>query len=324
VGFVANTLARSAVGERRAQVSGIANPESWLQNIFGGELTAAGKRVTAGSALTLSAVFAAVRLLSFSVAVLPLPLYRRQGRGKERVTGHPVYRLLNQRPNAWQTAFEFRAMLQAHLCLRGNAFAEIRTTRAGSITDLVPLHPDRVTVLLTPEELPVYEYQSRQGAVRRLAREDVMHLRGLSLDGFLGISVVSAAAEGLGLSMAAEEHAARFYSNDASPSGVLTHPGKLTKEGKERLRDGWSARHQGSGNAHKTALLEEGVKWEAIGISQKDQQFLEQRQFQLGEVARWFNVPPHMIGDLLRSTNNNIEQQGLDFVRYSLQPWLET
>lgn len=325
MGLLADRLAPARFGERRS-TSGLAAPSDWLVALLGGGSTsAAGKRVTEGTALTVSAVFAAVRLLSFSVASLPLPLYRRLPRGKEKLTTHPLHRLLNYTPNRWQTALEFRAMCEAHLCLRGNAYVEIETTRGGRITALIPRHPDRIEVKVTPDERGLaYVHRPRQGPERPLAQEQVMHLRGLTTDGWCGLSVLAAARETLGLSMAAEEHAGRFYANDASPGGILSHPQRLSEEAKKKLRSQWGARHQGSPNAHKVAVLEEGMTWTAVGIAQKDQQFLEQRQFQVADVARWFNVPPHMIGELSRSTNNNIEQQSEEFVRYSLQPWLET
>jgi HK97 family phage portal protein len=315
--------------ERRAHPTGSpANPPGWLMNFFGGGQSASGQWVTTDSAMTVSAVFAAVKLIADSVSTLPLNVYeRRTDRGKDLLPTHPVARLLDDQPNAWQTAVDFRATMQAFVELRGNAYAKKLIDGRGVVTALLPLHPDRVRVLLAPDGTLWYHWTPLYpggitGEPETLHQDEVLHRRGLSLDGYLGMSTIAYAREAIGASRAAEEYGARFFANSAQPSGALTFPKKLSKEGYERVRDAWAAKHGGSGNAHRPAILEDGMQWQQMQLTNADSQFLESRKFSVTDIARWFGVPPHMIADLDRSTNNNIEQQSLELVIYSLRPRL--
>jgi HK97 family phage portal protein len=315
--------------ERRSLTSGTANPRSWLLELLGaGARTASGRHVTADSALLLSAVFDAVRLVAESCATIPLRVYReRPDRGKDALPDHQVARLLDDQPNPWQTAVDFRAMMQAHVELRGNAYAKKVTTRGGAITALVPMHPDRVTVRQAPDGsfwyrwAPVYP-GGVVGEPETLHQDEVLHRRNFGTDGFLGLSTIALARESIGLGLSAEEYAARFFENNAQPGGILEAPGKLTEKAFDRLRESFARRHEGPGNAHRFALLEGGLTWKQVGLANTDSQLLESRQFQIEDIARWFHVPPHMIGHLERATNNNIEQQSLEFVTYSVRPRL--
>lgn len=286
--------------------------------------SATGLTVNAETAMRNTAVYACVKVLSESIAMLPLILYKRlPNGGKERDTEHPLYRLLHDEPNRWMTSFEFREMLMGHCLLRGNGYARIVYSNAGIPIELVPLHPTRVTPMLKSNGDLYYQYISKTGGTMTIAGEEMFHLRGMSSDGLVGSSAIQFTKEAIGLALATEEYGARLFGSNARPSGILTHPGKIDENAAKRLKDSWRAAHSGLGNSHNTAILEEGMKWEQVGMSSEDAQFLETRKFQLEEIARIFRVPPHMIGDLSRSTFSNIEHQSIEFVVHTLLPWVK-
>lgn len=269
-----------------------------------------------------SAVYACVRILAETLAQVPLIIYRRRADGgRERAESHPLWDVLHNLPNPAQTSFNFREMLQGHLALRGNAYAFIVPGVRGFADSLVPIHPDRVS----PERLPTgrlrYRVRGDDGVARPFAQDEVFHVAGLGFDGLRGQSPIEWVRESVGLALAAEAYGARFFGNDARPGGVLTHPGKLGPEGRANLKGSWEEAHRGVANAHRVAILEEGLKWEAIGMTSRDAQFLELRKFQVGDVARVFRVQPHKIGDLDKATFSNIEQQSIEFVQDTMMPW---
>lgn len=306
--------------ERR---STLANPEKWLIDWFsGGGKAASGVTVNETTALNATAVFSAVDILSRTLASLPLPVYHRlQGGGKERATDHPLYVLLHDLPNPEMTSFELRQALMGHLALWGNAFAEIERDNGGRVIGLWPLRPDRMQVRRDERGLR-YEYSLSSGSGVVLRQRNVMHIRGLSSDGIVGYSPIRLAREAIGLSLATEEFGARFFGNGSRPGGVLQHPGKLSEDASKRLKKSWEEMHQGLTQAHRVAILEEGMTWQQVGIPPEDAQFLETRKFQVTEIARIFHVPPHMLADLERSTFSNIEHQGIEFVVHTMRPWL--
>lgn len=315
----------SSAVERRASPenpsTSLANPAGWLTGWFGGGPTKAGTQVNESNSLSLSGVWAGVRLLSSALAMTPLVAYERVDRGKERRPQHPAYRLLHERPNPEMTPYTFKETIQAHAVLWGGGFAEIERNHAGVPIGLWPLLPDRTF----PERrggLKVYRVRVEENQDIYLASNRVMHIPGLSWDGVLGYNLVKIARESLGLAKAVEEDAARFFGNGSQVSGVLSTEGSLNDKQRSNVKESWDQMHTGLSNRHRTALLEAGLKWQQIGIDPKEAQNLESRQFSVSEVARWLGVPPHMIGDLSRSTNNNIEEQGLEFLRYALNRWL--
>lgn len=289
---------------------------------------ASGKYVTAKSAMQITAVYACVRILSESVAGLPLHLYRHTPTGgKEKADDDPLYFLLHDEPNTEMTSFVFRETLMTHLLLWGNAYAQIVRNQRGSIIGLYPLMPDRMTVDRDESGKLFYDYQlltdEREGAKNttvRLMPDEVLHIPGLGFDGIKGYSPIAMAKNALGISLACDEYGAKFFSNGAAPSGVLEHPGVVKDP--DRVRESWNKTYGGSGNAHRVAVLEEGMKYTPISIAPNDAQFLETRKFQIDEIARIYRVPPHMVGDLEKSSFSNIEQQSLEFVKYTLAPWL--
>lgn len=312
----------SKLFSRRA---GIANPQQWLVDYFsGGTKSATGITVTPDTALQASAVYACVRVLAETIASLPLHVYRGLPVGKERATDHYLYPLLHNAPNPEMTSFEFRETLIGHLCLRGNAYAEKVFDRAGRVKELWPLSPDAVAVERYKETKQlVYIITVPRGAGQvALGVDRILHIRGLSGNGIVGYSPIKLAKEPIGLSLATEEYGARFFGNASRPSGVLEHPGKLGKDAADRLKKSWEEMHRGLSNAHRVAILEEGLKWNQIGMSQEDAQYLQTRQYQVVDIARIFRVPPHMIAELTRATFSNIEQQSIDFVVNTIRPWL--
>ena len=284
-----------------------------------------GLRVSPDASLRLSAVYACVRILSETMASLPIVLYRkRPDGGKDRVTDHWLYPLLCRRPNRYQNPFEWREMLQGHLALRGNAYNQIITNPRGEIIELVPIHPDRVRVELLRSGQFRYRVTDRFGDETILPRGDVWHLRGLSSDGLLGMSPIELARESLGMALAAQEYGARFFANDAKPTGGwIEFPGSFKDaEAKKIFRESYQQAQSGS-NRGKVLVLENGMKFHEVGVTNKDAQFLELRKFQITDIARLFRVPPHMIADLDRATFSNIEQQSLEFVMHTMTPWAE-
>lgn len=307
-------------------------PQNYLSgssyNVLFGRTTS-GKNVDERSAMQVTTVYACVRILAEAVAGLPLHTYRYlSGGAKEKALDHPLYYLLHDEPNPEMMSFVFRETLMSHLLLWGNAYAQIIRNGKGQITALYHLMPNRMTVDRTSNGKIYYTYLvndsdnptlKAQGQVY-LRKEDIFHIPGLGYDGLVGYSPISMAKNAIGMALATEEYGAKFFENGASPSGVLEHPGTIKDP--ERLRESWNSLFKGSGNSHKVAVLEEGLSFKPIAISPNEAQFLETRKFQIDEIARIFRVPPHMVGDLEKSSFSNIEQQSLEFLKYTLDPWV--
>jgi len=281
--------------------------------------TASGKRVNEHTAMTVTAVYACIRILSEAIASLPLHVYRhRADGGKERCIDHPLYYLLHDEVSSELTSFLFRETMMAHLLLWGNAYAQIIRDGRGQVVSLHPLLPNKMTVDRNEAGRLVYLYL-KDGQQVPLRREDVLHIPGLGFDGMVGYSPIAMAKNSVGLALATEEFGSTFFSNGANPGGVLESPGVISDP--ERLKASWHSQFS-KGNAHSIAVLEEGLKFHTIGIAPEAAQFLETRKFQLVEIARIFRVPPSMIGDLDRATFSNIEHLSLDFVKFTLGPWV--
>lgn len=293
-----------------------------LAAIFGmGPTSYTGVAVNDDTAMTYSAVFAAIRLLSWSTAMLPLLTYRRQERGKVRAEDHPLYPLLKEQANPEMTAFDFRSTLMSHAVGRGNGYAEIEWSKAGEPLALWPLNPAKMTPERVNGQLR-YLYQLPDGTTANLPAWRIHHVRGLSGNGVVGYSPVRLAMQAIGLGLATEEFGSRFFGNGARPGLIVKHPGQLSDTAFKNLQKSFNAEHQGLSNSHRIKILEEGMDIETVGVPPEEAQFLETRKFQVTEIARWFNVPPHMIADMSGATFSNIEEQGVEFVTYSLGPWL--
>lgn len=294
--------------------------------LFGGSTS--GKSVNERSAMQMTAVYACVRILSEAIAGLPLHLYRYDKDGsKKKAIDHTLYTLLHDEPNPEMTSFVFRETLMTHLLLWGNAYAQIIRNGKGEVIALYPLMPNHMEVDRAPDGRIYYKYtrdssEANAGKDARviLTSDDVLHIPGLGFDGLVGYSPIAMAKNAIGMAIACEEYGAKFFANGAAPSGVLEHPGTLKDPA--RVRDSWNAAYGGSANSHKVAVLEEGMKYTPISISPNEAQFLETRKFQINEIARIFRVPPHMVGDLEKATFSNIENETLNFVKYTLDPWV--
>ena len=290
--------------------------------------TSSGKSVNERSSLQMTAVYSCLRILSEAVAGLPLHVYRyNNAGGKEKAIDHPLYRLLHDEPNTEMTAFAFRETLMSHLLLWGNAYAQIIRNGRGEVIGLYPLMPNKMKVDRDSKGNIYYTYSRTQDDTKLskpgevvLSPHEVLHIPGLGFDGIIGYSPIAMAKNAVGMAIACEEYGAKFFANGAAPGGVVEHPG-IVKD-PERVRQSWNSVYQGSGNSHKVAVLEEGMKYTPIGISPEQAQFLETRKFQINEIARIFRVPPHMVGDLEKSSFSNIEQQSMEFVKYTLDPWV--
>ena len=290
--------------------------------------TTSGNSVTQRSSMQLTAVYACVRVLSEGVASLPLVTYKEKKDGtKVRAVDHPLYYLLHDEPNPEMTSFSFRETLMMHLLLYGNAFAQIIRNGKGDVVALYPLMPDRMKVDRDEHGHIYYEYMKQQDEAATmktgtviLKPEDVLHIPGLGFDGLVGYSPIAMAKNAIGMASACEEYGASFFANGASPGAVLEHPGVLKDP--EKVRTAWQEAYGGPHKANRVAVLEEGMKFTPISINPQDAQFLETRKFQIEEIARIFRVPLHIIGDLDHATFSNIEEQSLEYVQYTLQPWL--
>ena len=294
------------------------DPGGWFSFLFGA--TSAGKIVNEMTAMQTSAVYACVRVLSEAIASLPLHVYERDANGGKRINvKHPLYRLLHDEPNSEMTSFAWRESIMAHILVYGNGFSQIIRDGRGYPIALYPLLPDKMTVERLDNGKLVYDYHTENGTIR-LNRENVLHIPGLGFDGLVGYSPIAMAKNAIGMALAIEEYGAKFFANGANPGGVLEHPSTVKDIG--RVRESWNAGFQGTSNAHKLAILEEGMQFKQISIPPEQAQFLQTRKYQIGEIARIFRVPPHMVGDLDKSSFSNIEQQSLEFLMFTLNPWI--
>lgn len=291
--------------------------------------TTSGKIVNERTAMQTTAVYACVRILSEAIASLPLHVYSyKEDGGKKMEIEHPLYKVLHDEPNPEMTSFTFREVLMTHLLIYGNAYAQIVRDGAGRVLALYPLLPDCMDIE-RDENGKLYYIYTRQSDDNPnfkdngqiiLEYEDVLHIPGLSHNGITGLSPIALARNTVGMTIAADEYGSAFFKNGANPGGVLEHPGVLKNP--DKVRESWNSVYQGSGNAHRVAVLEEGMHFNAITLKPEEMQFLETRKFQLDEIARLYRIPPHMIGDLEHATFSNIENQSLEFVKYTLDPWV--
>lgn len=288
-----------------------------------------GERVDEKSAMQISAVYACVRLLAETVAGLPLHLYRytENGTGKERAPDHPLYKILYRQPNPEMTSFTFRETMMTHLLLWGNAYAQIIRDGKNTVLGLYPLLPENVEVDRDEAGNIFYIYHAYTDEVPGEKNQDIyfradeiFHVPGLGFNGLVGFSPIAMMKNSLGTTLAVEKYGASFFKNGAQPSGVLEHPGVLKDP--KKIRDNWTAVYGGTNNAHRVAVLEEGMAYKPISLPPEDSQFLSTRQFGVEEICRIFRVPPHMVQDLAHATYSNIEHQSIDFVVHTMTPWL--
>lgn len=279
-----------------------------------------GKAVNPKNAVQVSTVYACVRVIAETIASLPVGVYEATENGSQKSTQHPLYRLLHDEPNPEMSSFIWRETMLSHLLLWGNSYSQIIRSGKTDILGLYPLLPDRMEVDRDASGRLTYTYTTTEGGAVHLNPEDVLHIPGLGFDGIMGYSPIALEKNAIGLGIAAEEYGSKFFQNGARPSGILTHPN--TVRDPKRLRESWNATYGGSSNGAKVAILEENMSFTPISLPNNEAQFLETRKFQVEEICRIFRVPPHLIGDLSRSTFANIEHQSIDFAMHTIRPWL--
>lgn len=299
-----------------------ANPAAWFLDLFGSSTSSSGVKVGPETAQQSSAVFACVQVRSQDIAKLPIILYQRMPDGsRRRATEHPLYNLIGARPNSRQTSFEWREMKQALLDLRGNAYSRIIRDYRNRPVELIPLQDEWVTAMMAPDGTPFYEVRMYgRGDKERLAATDILHLRGRSDDGFVGKSCIHRARDVVGLDLAASTHAAKLYANGAAPGGVITGVGKVGKDGRTLIKKEWDEDLRGVEKNGSVAVLAEGMKYEAVGMTNVDAEFVNNRKLSRSEIAAIFRVPAHKIGIMDNATFSNIEHQSLEYVTDTLMP----
>lgn len=309
---------KQAIGYLKAL--GLNDPKAWSSSIWNlAGTSVAGETVTEETALTNSAVYNAVSLISGTIGALPLHLMQKKGDKKRIADERTVYSVLHDSPNPFMTAMAFREAIMAHVLLWGNGYAEIVRNGYGEVVELWPITPNRVSIGMESGKVYYTINMGNQPDVI-LPREKVLHIPGLGFDGFQGYSVVAMARKSFGLGMAMESYGAKYYENGTHPGVIVSHPGTLKDPAK--LRDALTSAYYGLGQSNRLMLLEEAMKIERVTIPNADGQYLESRQFAVTEVARWFNLPPHKIKDLTKSSFNNIESEQISFVTDSILPWL--
>jgi HK97 family phage portal protein len=279
-----------------------------------------GVSISSSNALQITTVYQCVKVIAESIGMLPLNVMVETATGKEKAVNHPAHRLLSIAPNDYQTAQEWKEMVAAHLCLRGNHYSYINRVN-GKAVELLPLNPAAVTAKLNDDYSVEYRVTFVNNTTSTLQQSEILHIKGFSIDGVNGVCPISQARHSLGLARATEQHGSSLFKNGANPFGGFKTNDKLTDEQYNRLKDSVSD-YQGSKNSFKPLILEGGLDWVQVSITPEAAQFLETRKYQRSEIAGIFRVPPHMIGDLEKATFSNIESQGLEFVTHSLMPYL--
>ena len=298
----------------------LSKPESWFLNFLGLDETKAGANVNEWTALQCSAVFSCIRIIAETVATVPLHYYRRLDRGKERAYDQPLYDILHNQANPEISAYIFREMLQGHLASWGNAYAEIQRNKHGEVIALWPLRPDKTRPKRNKNGKIFYEIEIK-GKGYILPKNRVLHIPAFGFDGLVGYNPIYLARESIGMALATEEYGGRLFKNDARPGGYLKHPAKLSPQAQKNLINSWEERHKGLENKHRVAVLEEGMEFQTVGIPPQESQFLQTRKFQIIEIARWYRMQLHKLGELDRATWNNMEQQAIEFVTDTMFPW---
>jgi len=298
--------------------STFAQPTSWLSTAFGGTATASGQVVTVDSSLREPAVFACVRVISEDVASLPCKIYQKGSDGdREQISSHPVARLFQVAPNPEMSVFSYVETMQQHLLLYGNAYSEIERNGIGDPIALWILKPSLMRIKIVDGAV-IYEYDNRMS----FESDKILHIRGMSSDGILGLSPIQYMRETIGGLSAMSKAGNKFFANASRPSGVLSHPAKLSEDAAKRLRQGWDGMYSGlSDNIGRTAILEEGMRFDSMSIPHSDAQWIEAKAFALQDIARIYRIPPHMIGDLSRSSFSNIESQQISYMQQTVMPW---
>lgn len=299
--------------------------ENLMRSVYGGSTSATGITVNTDSAMRVGAVYTCVLVLSQSVAQLPLHEYEKSSTSKSKATNHYLYDLVHDQPNEWMTSYEMKQLVMVHLLLRGNSiWLKAKVPGQRKIRELIPFHPNLIQGIQQDSKYRLSYKVKRPNSteIDTIPGDRVVHFRGLSMDGFSGLSPLEYAREMIGLSIATEKHGAKLFANGARLGGILSHPTKISEGAHERLIKSFNEAYTGVENAHKTALIEEGMTWNKVTMTAEDSQFLDTRKYQRSEIAGFYRVPSHMINDLEKATFSNVEHLDLAFVKHSLMPWL--
>lgn len=314
---------RAAIGQT-LDVSSATDAEIKAFLRDGSNTSISGRSITDSNAMKVAAAYRCVNIISGVVSWLPMDVIRRESENvRKPAVGHPLRKVLTVRPNAWQTPKEFKQLMQTFVMLRGNAVA-VKVKAMGQVVALIPVHPDRVCIEQDNDLRMKYTVTALDGSQKVYRSVDVLHLRGLSLNGYAGLSVLSHMRESLGIALDGETAAATLMKNGAFVESVIKHPETMSPAAYDRLKESWEARNSGAGNTGKTAILEEGADLVKTTMTASDLQFIESRDFQRYDIAMFFGVPPHMIGATEKTTSwgSGIEQQNIGFVTYTLNDWL--
>lgn len=280
-----------------------------------------GVSVTPETAMRFATVFTCVRVIAESIGILPCEVFEKKGASRFEAVDHPVHRLLSIAPNEFMTAAEWKELVGTCLGLRGNFYAWKNIVR-GELRELLPLNPAACVPKLSNTWELVYQVTFPNGTVATLPQSQILHIRIFSRDGVLGMNPIQHAREAIGLGIAAERQGARMFRQGTKLSGVLSTETELKESAYKRVKDSWDSTYSGSDNAYKVAILEGGLKFNPISMTASDAQWVDGRKMQRSEIQGMYRVPPHKAGDLERSTNNNIEHQGREFVTDCLMPYL--
>jgi len=292
----------------------------------GGTMSSSGMTVTPDTAMTVTAVYRAVGLLAQTYASLPIGVYKfTNNGGTERDMSHPLDYVITRKPNRWQTSFEWREMMAGHFAMRGRAYSEIISTGGAAVSELIPLHPDKVRPFRAPDGKLAFEYTPSEGAPRIILQDEMHYLHGLTVgeDGVTPLSPIAVAGrEAIGLAMATQTHSGKLFANGTRLGGLLKMPGHLADDTRRKeVVKSWNMAFGGVKNTGKTALLEDGMEWQSLGMTSEDAQIIETMQFSIADISRIFDgIPLHMLSELSKSTNNNIEHQGISFVTHTIRP----
>lgn len=293
----------------------------WFQPLQQGMSTRSGAVVTPSTAMRLATVYKCIKAISETIAVLPVHVHQDTAEGRDRVNDHPLARMLSRSPNQWQTPMQFRQMVEAHRSLRGNGYARIYWADSGQPEMVVPLHPDRVTPEVGADGLPRYQVKSLDGSrTETLLQGEMLHLTGLTLDGFVGLSPIEAERESLGAAMAARDYGSRFWNNDARPPFWVEVPSKFEDNAaRANFRSEWQVQYGGA-NQHKPAVLDRGMKIHELGLKNSDAQWLDFRKYSDVDICGLWRVPPHKVGILGDTKYATIEHQNIDWVSDCILP----
>lgn len=306
--------------------STLSSPKRWLLDMFGGNITTSGVNVTSERAIAHTAVYDCVNILSQSIASLPFSVYKREVLKDKSLNNkafnHPLYTILHDEPNNEMTSYTWRVVVMVHLALRGNHFSQIIRNNAGKVTGIYPLNPDKMQIVRLENKELRYMYQSDSYGQVPLYPNEILHFIGMTMDGIIGMSPIEYNRHAIGMSIAMEEFGGTYFKNGANGGGVLHTENKLSEPAFERLKSEWASKYAGLVNANKPIILEEGLKWEKLAISNEDSQFLQSRKFQKSEIASIYRIPPHMINEMDKATFSNIEHQSIQFVTDAIRPWV--